>query len=335
MAAYKDIVIFSEKLKLAVELIAGAHALIKYIGGEVLVIVAGNKHEAAEAIAAGADEVYWLDNKQRPAMVEDYVPSIAKFLQERKPFGILIGATRRGKAVAGRLGARLGASVITDVKEFEAVGKGLQLAHLIYGGKAMRFETHTSEIMMATVGMGVFQSRIPDMSRKGKIMKIELKEQPWKMEVQERKSKPSISANLTEAKKVICPGNGLVAAQDLTMIHELAEIFGAKMGCTRKLYEKLTCLPAELQVGITGSYIKPDLYIGIGISGQIQHTVGIIDSKIIVAINKDKNAPIFSQADYGIVGDLYEIVPALLKELKMRRKNKGILKRDSANSEAR
>ena len=103
------------------------------------------------------------------------------------------------------------------------------------------------------------------------------------------------------------------------MINELAQALNAEVACTRPLAEGLDWLPRERYIGISGANIRPDLYLGVGVSGQVQHMIGMRDSRVVVAINKDKEAPIFAQADYGIVGDLYEIVPALIKAIKERR----------------
>jgi electron transfer flavoprotein alpha subunit len=252
-------------------------------------------------------------------MVEDYVPTIVSILQTEKPFGLLVGATKRGKAVAGRLGAALGASVITDVKNFAPQGKELQATHMVFGGGAIRIETHTSEIMLATVGLGMFEPFTPDTSRKGEIIEVKFVEPKWRLTLRECKAKPPSSVNLAAAKKVVCPGRGLAKQEDLAIIQDLAKVLSAEIGCTRPLAEGLDWLPRERYIGVSGAFIKPDLYMGIGVSGQVQHTVGITDSRVVVAINKDKSAPIFSQVDYGIVGDLYTIVPALTAALKTRK----------------
>ena len=319
MTAHQDIWIFSEKPALASELIAGAHTLTAHTGGMVASIVLGPKSEAERAISAGADKVYWLGELASSVMVEDYVATIASALQAEKPFGLLVGATKRGKAVAGRLGAQLGASVITDVKNFAPEGKDLQATHMVFGGGAIRIETHTSEIMLATVGQGMFEPLTLDPSRKGEITEFKFVEPKWRLTVRERKVKPPSTVNLAAAKKVVCPGRGITKQEDLAMIQDLAKVLSAEIGCTRPLAEGLDWLPRERYIGVSGAFIKPDLYLGIGVSGQVQHTVGITDSHVVVAINKDKSAPIFSQADYGIVGDLYAIVPALIAALKTRK----------------
>jgi electron transfer flavoprotein alpha subunit len=165
----------------------------------------------------------------------------------------------------------------------------------------------------------MFEPLTLDPSRKGEITEVKFVEPKWRLTVRERKVKPPSSVNLAAAKKVVCPGRGITKQEDLAMIQDLAKVLSAEIGCTRPLAEGLDWLPRERYIGVSGAFIKPDLYLGIGVSGQVQHTVGITDSHVVVAINKDKSAPIFSQADYGIVGDLYAIVPALIAALKTRK----------------
>jgi electron transfer flavoprotein alpha subunit len=131
----------------------------------------------------------------------------------------------------------------------------------------------------------------------------------------ERRPKEAGGVNVEEAEILVCIGRGLSEESDLTMIQNLADALGGVVGCTRAISHEYHWLSEEQMVGLSGKVSSPNLYIGIAISGQIQHTVGIRDSNVIVAINKDKNAPIFKMADYGIVGDLYQVVPRLIERL--------------------
>jgi electron transfer flavoprotein alpha subunit len=122
--------------------------------------------------------------------------------------------------------------------------------------------------------------------------------------------------DITEAKVVVCVGRGVEKQEDIVLAKELAQVIGGEVGCSRPVAEDLRWMPEDLYLGISGKKVKPDLYVGVGVAGQIQHISGIRDSKVIVGINRDENAPIFEAADYGIVGDLYDVVPKLIKELK-------------------
>jgi electron transfer flavoprotein alpha subunit len=115
--------------------------------------------------------------------------------------------------------------------------------------------------------------------------------------------------NLSDAKRIIAAGRGFIAEEDLSLARDLAQRIGAEIGCTRPLTEIETWLPKELYIGVSGLMLTPELYVGIGTSGQMQHMVGVNSAKVIVAINKDKNAPIFKQTDIGLVGDLYRVLP--------------------------
>jgi electron transfer flavoprotein alpha subunit len=315
MAEQREIWVFSEKPTLGAELIGCARGLTQ---GAVVALVAGPRGDAETAVARGADKVFWL-GEAGSRMVEDYVPTIAKLAAEQKPFAILIGATKRGKAVAGRLAARLETSAITDVKAFDWADGALHARHLIFGGGAVRVEQARSSVVIATLGMGVAEPLPADPSHNGAVVDVPFVEPGWKVTVSGHKPKGTSTVNLASAKRVVCPGRGLAKQEDLAMVEDLARTLEAEIGCTRPLAEGLDWLPRERYIGVSGAFIKADLYLAIGVSGQVQHTVGVTDSRVIVAINKDKNAPIFEQADYGIEGDLYAVVPALIKALKERK----------------
>ena len=285
----------------------------------MVALVAGARGDADASIRHGADKAWWLGEVGGERMVEDYVPTIARLAGEYKPFGLLVGATLRGKAVAGRLAARLEASVITEVKAFEWSGGALTAHHLILGGGGVRVEQAKSAIVLATMGPGIFDPLPPDPARTGMIVDAPFVRPTWQVRVRDRKPKGAPPVNLAAAKRVVCPGRGVRGAEDLRMIEELARLLEAEIGCTRPLAEGLNWLPRERNIGISGAFLKADLYLGIGVSGQVQHMAGVSDSRVVVAIDKDKNAPIFRQADYGVVGDLYAIVPALVQALKARK----------------
>lgn len=315
----KEFWVFSEKPALQAELLAGAKSLAEATGGSVAAVVPGGQDIVDQAFAQGAAKIYWLGEKPETGQLEDFVPTLTALLKEHKPAGLLIGATRRGKAIAGRLGAALGVTVLADAKKFIPEESGIQVSHMIFGGGAVRLEKAVSEPMIATLGLGIFEALAPEAGRKGEVIQASFVEPKWKVTLRERKPKPPSSVNLAAAKKVVCPGRGIAKKEDLGMIFELARLLDAEVGATRPLTEGLDWLPRERYIGVSGAFIKPDLYLAIGVSGQAQHTVGITDSRVIVAINKDAEAPIFPQSDYGIVGDLYQVVPALITALKARK----------------
>ena len=150
----------------------------------------------------------------------------------------------------------------------------------------------------------------------GKVEVVDLKIPPKRMEVVERRKKIGESVNIESAENLVCVGQGIAKKEDLTMVNELCTALHAELGCTRALSSDYRWISEERMVGISGKKCKPKFHLSIGVSGQIQHTVGVMSSKLIVAINKDKEAPIFKIADYGIVGDLYQIVPKLTQRIK-------------------
>ena len=136
------------------------------------------------------------------------------------------------------------------------------------------------------------------------------------IKVIERKVKEREEKDISEARVVVCVGRGMEKKEDLAIARQLAEVLGGEIGCTRPIAEEFHWLPEELCIGLSGVQVKPDLYFGVGVSGQVQHVTGIRNAKVIAAINKDENAPIFKAADFGIVGDLYDVMPKLISELK-------------------
>ena len=150
----------------------------------------------------------------------------------------------------------------------------------------------------------------------GTVEKTDLKIAPQRVQLVERKKKLGESANIESAETLICVGKGISNKEDLAMMTELSALLKGELGCTRALSSDYHWISEDRMVGISGKRGKPKLNVSIGISGQIQHTVGIMGSKLIVAINKDKEAPIFKIADYGIVGDLYQVVPKLIERIK-------------------
>jgi electron transfer flavoprotein alpha subunit len=150
----------------------------------------------------------------------------------------------------------------------------------------------------------------------GTVEETDLKIPPQRVQLVERKKKLGESANIESAETLICVGKGISNKEDLAMMNELSALLKGELGCTRALSSDYHWISEDRMVGISGKRCKPKLNVSIGISGQIQHTVGIMGSKLIVAINKDKEAPIFKIADYGIVGDLYQVVPKLIERIK-------------------
>lgn len=319
MAEDKDIWVFSEKQALLAELIAGARTLTARTGGSVTAVIIGAREAAGEAFKLGAQRVIWLGELPDGWMLEDAIPTLAALVQNAQPYGVLVGATTRGRVVSGRLAARLGTTALTDVLEFSYLEGVLQARHMAFGGGAARTDRPTIGPIIATIGSGIFEPlpRQPDAG--SEIEPVEMLEPSWRAVLVERRPRGSASVNLGAADRVVCAGRGVKQQEDLAMIDELAQALGAEVACTRPLAEGLNWLPRERYIGISGATIKPDLYLGIGVSGQAQHAIGMSESRVVVAVNKDRSVPLFAQADYAIEGDLYAVVPALIRALKARK----------------
>ncbi|MBB6446875.1 electron transfer flavoprotein subunit alpha/FixB family protein [Bacillus benzoevorans] len=290
------ILVFAEKTSTLIELCNGARQL----GDRVEAIVIG------EAQGGFADKV-WHIPAQADAMFEDYTETIAALVEKVKPSFLLVEPTKRCKLVSGRLAAMLGASVITDASELTSAGEA---KHMVYGGAAVRKEKAVTATAIVTVGSGVFADSEP-VTLESEVETVAFVAPAFTIKVVSKEQKPKTSADLNKSKRVVGIGRGLAAQEDLDMIKDFAASIGAEVGCSRPIADGEGWMPKELYIGVTGLMLSPDIYVALGISGQIQHVVGINQSKVVIAVNKDKNAPIFKYADYGIVGDLYKVVPAL------------------------
>lgn len=317
------IFVFPESTTLLAELIAGGRELAAQAGssGRVTAICLGPPAEAEQAARRGADAVLWLGEPQPSRLVDDYLPTLANLVQQQPPDVLLIGATRRGRALAGRLAARLDTSALSDVLDFRVAGESLTFRHLLFGGGAVRVERAAlgQKPLLATVGPGVFRA-LPagDGARIPISEPLDFVAPPWQARLRERRPRQAASVNLATARKVVCAGRGIAQQSDLALVEELARALRAELACTRPLAEGLDWLPRERYIGISGAKLHAELYLGVGVSGQVQHQIGMSSTRLVVAINKDSAAPIFANADYGIVGDLYQVVPALLRALQER-----------------
>jgi len=282
-----------------------------------LVVFTQERPLAKEYIAHGADEVFVLPQLAEGQPLESYVPVLAETARHGDPDVFFIAATARGKEMAARVAARLGTGLCSGCTgfEFDQEKKLLRMERMVFGGAAVQSVICTTRPQMATIPLRTFEPATIQDGRRGTI--TELPSTPSSaVKVIKRSPKAKEAVNITEARIVVCVGRGMNKKEDVDLARQLAHVVGGEVGCTRPIAEELHWLPDEVYLGISGKKVKPDLYIGLGVSGQIQHVTGIRESKVILAVNRDENAPIFEAADYGIVGDLYQIVPKLIEELK-------------------
>ncbi len=302
---------FSEDDETAFEILAKGRELASS-GNTGLAAISIGKHDEMMLIASGADKVYSFDSELQP----DPVVECISFLIDRyKPKILLIGGSKLGKEVAPRIAQRFGTGCATDcIDVFLEEGK-LVIKRLVLGGRFIATQRFLRQPQIATVPAGKFEKKL-DKTRKGEIIKISFKPSEPKVQVLEVKEKAREAIKIEEAGIIVSAGRGLRKKEDLKLVDDLAKALGGTVGCSRSLAVDLKWLPEEHWVGLSGHKVKPKLYIAVGISGQVQHIAGIRDSRTIIAINSDPNAPIFRACDYGIIGDLYEIMPKLIEVLK-------------------
>ena len=313
MSKLSTVWVFSDAASRLPELVAGG---ARY-GEVVSVFVIGSADDVKSAFTAGASTVYHLGDKDPARIIEDYADTMAKTIAEGgKPSLVLLPANRRGKALASKLGAKLQAGVVTEASELVVEADGILARHMVYGGLAIGEDRVMSPVAVATVGSGVFEAAPADASRTGETVSVAFVQPKHPIRCVERRAKQVSSVDLAKAKRVVGVGRGISQKEDIAIAEALCGAIGAELGCSRPIAESEKWMEHERYIGVSGNMISPDFYVAVGISGQIQHMVGANGAHTIFAINKDKNAPIFESADYGIVGDLYTIVPALVSALK-------------------
>lgn len=313
MSKISNVWIFSDAESRLPEAIAGGVQL----GEKVSTFIIGSQEDVAKAFSLGADAVYYLGENDSARIVESYADTMAKVISEGdKPSMVLLPGTRRCKALASLLGVKLEAGVVTEASEITAEADNVQVKHMVFGGLAIGDEKISSPVSVVVFGGGVFQAAEADASKIGEAVTVDFVEPKVIIKCIERQPKQGSSVDLNKAKRIVAIGRGISKQEDMKLAEDLCAAIEAEMGCSRPIAEGEKWMEHERYIGISGVMPKPELYLALGISGQVQHMVGANGSQTIVAVNKDKNAPIFDYADYGIVGDLYTIVPALVDAFK-------------------
>jgi electron transfer flavoprotein alpha subunit len=310
-----------ELRKISFELVSEGRRLADKMGQSVTAILLGShiKQKAGMLGKYGADKVIVADDERLATYTTDaYVSVIAQLAQADEPAIILLGASVQGKDLSGRLAARLGVGMAQDCVAFSLENGNLVAKRPISAGKAYATVTfQDSSPQIATARPNVFALNDPDDSREIDLIDADfsLDDSQVKTKVIESIQEAGGKADLTEAETIVSGGRGMKGPENYKILEELADLMGATVGASRSAVDA-GWRPHSDQVGQTGKVVSPNLYIACGISGAIQHLAGMRTSKYIVAINKDPDAPIFQKADYGVVGDLFDIVPALTEEIK-------------------
>ena len=305
------ILAFSEDLETALEILAKGRELADSLKTE-LASVSFRQGSEEKHIESGADRVFLVDSEPHADPVVDGISSL---LEQYKPETLLIGGTRLGKEVAPRLAQKLRVGCATDCIDFSLEEKQLTIKRLVLGGRFIAIQRFLKKPQIFTLPPRKFEKKM-DKSRKGEIIKIPFMPSAQKVQVLEIKKKAPQELRIEEADIIVSGGRGIKKKEDLKLIESLAQVLGGAVGCSRSIAADFKWLSEEHWVGLSGHKVKPKLYVAIGISGQVQHIAGIREAGTIVAINSDPNAPILKACDYGIVGDLYEIVPKLIEMLK-------------------
>ncbi|MEG1919631.1 MAG: electron transfer flavoprotein subunit alpha/FixB family protein, partial [Citrobacter sp.] len=293
------------------ELMNGAQALGETINTFVL-----NEADSAAAIQLGANHVWLLSGKPDDRMMEDYAGVMAQTIRQHSEGGaVLLPNTRRGKLLAAKLGFRLSAAVSNDASAVTLQDDNVAVKHMVYGGLAMGAETITSPFAVITLSSGTFEAMQPDASRSGEKHDVQWQAPATAVTRTATQARKSNSVDLDKARLVVSVGRGIGSKENISLAEALCHAMGAELACSRPVAENEKWMEHERYVGISNLMLKPELYLAVGISGQIQHMVGANGAQTIFAINKDKNAPIFQYADFGIVGDALKILPALTAAL--------------------
>jgi electron transfer flavoprotein alpha subunit len=246
-----------------------------------------------------------------------YLPAIEQEAKAGSPDLILFNATARGKEMAACLAARLDCGLCSSCTalSFDKGAGTVVMERLAYGGAAIQKLTSSARPVIVTVPPRSFEPAQPQEGRQGKVR--ELPSPPASaVRIIEKKPKEKVVKDITEARVIVCAGRGFDKKEDLALARELADALGGELGATRPLTEEVHWLPEDLCIGLSGVQVKPELYIGLGVSGQVQHMTGVRGAKVVCAVNRDENAPIFPLCDFGIVGNLYDVVPKIIEELK-------------------
>lgn len=288
----------------------------------------GVKELSKEVIGYGADIVYVIDHPVlKNYRTESYMKGVNYLAQKYKPEIFLYGATPNGKDLASAVATDLstGLTADTTMLDVDVEKRLLEASRPAFGGNIMATILCKKERpQMATVRPKVMKALPFDETRTGEVIEetIDLKEEDMRTKVLQIVKEVTSSASLEDAHVIVCGGKGMRDEEGFKLIHDLADTIGASVGGTRDVIEA-GWLPYELQIGQTGVTVTPKIYFAIGISGAIQHVVGMKNSELIIAINNDPNAPIFEVATYGIVGDAFEIVPKLIEQFKQIRETQG------------
>lgn len=342
MEQYKGVFIYAQQVDgeispIAFELLGKAKDLAADLDTNVTAVLLGSgvKCLADQLAEYGADRVIVVDSPVLETYrTEPYTQALAAVISEYKPEIMLVGATAIGRDLGPRVSARVGTGLTADCTKLEIgdfplnplPGKEQKHNQLLmtrpaFGGNTIAtIACPDNRPQMATVRPGVMQKIEPVAGAKAEVVEFspELKENNCYVEILDIVKEVAEVANIQDAKILVSGGRGVGSKENFKLLEDLAQAIGGTVSCSRAVVDN-GWMPKDLQVGQTGKTVRPNVYFAIGISGAIQHTAGMEESDVIIAINKDESAPIFDVADYGIVGDLNKIVPLITEAVKARK----------------
>lgn len=304
--------VISEQGELLAEMING----VKLICTDAAITAAALGCERAAKIAAGAGagKIYYFKSSEGSSVEAAYI-QLAQLIKNEGADLVLVAATKRGKTLAALLAAELESGLASEAKIEEFTAGSVKTSRFVYGGLAISIDTFASAIPVVSVPPRTWER--PALVEADSPAITEIICDPGLVKVVGQKSRECNTVNLEEAEAIVTIGRGVRHKEDVAMFEKLAGLIGGVTACTRPVAEEegYRWFPDCSYIGISGRTVKPKLYFSVGSSGQIQHLAGCRDAKILVGIDKNEDAPIFESSDYGIVGDLYQIVPELIKQI--------------------
>jgi electron transfer flavoprotein alpha subunit len=320
------ICVFSENREVGLELLAAGRPLADQAQTDLVSIVlekrastpSENRAVIEEQLALGADGVVIVEDVPDAVGARFHVAALQHIANLREPSVLLMGGTAHGTEVLAQLAQRLKLGCATDCTSLRLTNDGLEIERAALGRFTCR-QTFRTRPALASVRPRRFAPPERRGERCGDVERLRVEAPVDPVRVVERRERVASDEHIDRAACVVAVGRGLRSARDLPMIRALAEVLDGVVGATRPLTNDLEWLPIEAKVGLSGTTVRPRLYLACGISGQIEHIVGMRESEVVVAINEDSAAPIMAEADYRVIGDLYEVVPALTRALRALR----------------
>lgn len=334
MSEYKNVLVVCEQRdgnlqSVSLELIGKARELADKLNEEVIAVIAGSKVEGLtrDLIEHGADKVYYVEDKiLEKYITEPYVKTMSTIIKDLKPQIVLFGASSIGRDLAPRVSARIGCGLTADCTKLEIDEETglLNMTRPTFGGNLLAtIQSPEARPQMSTVRPGVMPKQEDDKTRTGEVIKYDItfEDKDINVDIIEEKVADKKKIKIEDADVLISVGRGIGSAENMKLAYELAEVLEGEVSSSRAVVDS-GWLEKDRQVGQTGKTVRPNLYIALGISGAIQHLAGMEESDLIVAINKNPDANIFNVADVGIIGDINEVVPELIKKIKAAKAKK-------------